>query len=316
MIPRPIIIDCDPGLDDAIALFLAMASPEALEILGITTVAGNVALELTQRNAGIVCDIAGRTDVPVYAGCAHPLKRELVTAESIHGASGLGEIEIVTPRRPVEERHAVDFIIETLLARPDDSTTLVLTGPLTNAATAISREPTITARISDIVLMGGAMREAGNYSPSAEFNFLLDPHAAAIVLECGRPITMLGLDATHQVQVSPAHRERIGRINNAPGRATREMLDFYSRKETERFGSAGAPLHDPCTVAWLLRPDLFATRQCNVTVETGSELTIGHTAVDFWGVTGRAANVAWVHEVDAAGFFDLLIERLGRYPAI
>ena len=316
MNPRPIIMDCDPGLDDAFALVMGIASPAELEILGSTTVAGNVPLELTQRNACIVLDIAGRTDVPVYAGCAHPLQRELVTAESIHGPSGLGEIEIVSPRRPVEDRHAVDFIIETLLARPEDSTTLVLTGPLTNAATAISRERAICARISTIVLMGGAMREAGNYSPSAEFNFLLDPHAAEIVLECGRPITMLGLDATHQVRVSPEHLKRIGTINNAPARATRDMLDFYTRKDTERFGSAGAPLHDPCTVGWLLRPDLFTTRQCNVVVETDSELTIGHTAVDFWGVTGRAANVAWVHEVDADGFFELLIERLARFPMV
>lgn len=314
MSTRPIVIDCDPGLDDAINLFLAMSSPEELEILGITTVAGNVPLELTQRNACIVCDIAGRADVPVFAGCAHPLQRELITAENIHGRTGLGGLEIAAPRHPVEDQHAVDFIIETLLARPDDATTLVLTGPLTNAATAIIRERKILGKIADIVLMGGAMREAGNYSPSAEFNILLDPHAAEIVLQCGRPITMLGLDATHQVQVSPEQQERIGRINNDPGRATSRMLDFYLRHDSERFGNASAPLHDPCTVAWLLQRDLFVARQCNVSVETRSELTLGHTAVDFWGVTGRAANVAWVYQVDAAGLFDLLIERLGRYP--
>lgn len=314
MSPRPIIIDCDPGLDDAINLFLAMSSPAELEILGITAVAGNVPLELTQRNACIVRDIAGHTEVPVFAGCARPLQRELITAENVHGKTGLGGLEIVAPRRRVEEQHAVDFIIETLLARPDDSTTLVLTGPLTNAATAIIRDRSIVGKIADIVLMGGAMREAGNYSPSAEFNILLDPDAAEIVLQCGRPITMLGLDATHQVQVSPAQRDRVSRINNDPGRAALAMLDFYLQHDTERFGSAGAPLHDPCTVAWLLQPELFVTRRCHVAVETQSELTIGHTAVDFWGVTGRAANVAWVYQVDAAGLFDLLIERLGRFP--
>jgi purine nucleosidase len=315
MSARSIIIDCDPGLDDAIGLLLAMSAPDELEILGITTVAGNVPLELTQRNACIVRDVAGRGDVPVFAGCARPLRRELITAEAIHGATGLGEIEIVTPKYPVEDRHAVDFIVETLRARPDESTTLVLTGPLTNAATAIARDREILRKISAIVLMGGAMREAGNYSPSAEFNFLLDPHAAAIVLQCGRPITMLGLDATHQVLVSPAVRERIARINNDPGRATRQMLDYYARHDSERFGGVGVPLHDPCTVAWLLQPGLFTTRDCFVAVETQSGLTAGHTAVDFWGVTGQATNVAWVYEVDADGVFDLLVEHLDRFPA-
>lgn len=316
MNPRAVIIDCDPGLDDAIGLFLAMSAPEKLEILGITTVAGNVPLEFTQRNACVVCDIARRSDIPVFAGCARPLQRELITAELIHGATGLGEIETIKPKHPLEPRHAVDFIIDTLRARPDGATTLVLTGPLTNAATAFVRERKILRKIAEIVVMGGAMREAGNYSPSAEFNFLLDPHAAEIVLQCGRPITMLGLDATHQVLVSPSVRERIGRINTEPARATRRMLDFYARNESERFGGGGVPLHDPCTLAWLLRPELFAARECFVAVETQSALTVGHTAVDFWGVTGRAANAAWIHEVDAAGVFDLLCEHLERFPML
>jgi len=313
MSPRPIIIDCDPGLDDAINLFLAMSSPEELDILGITTVAGNVSLDLTQRNASCVRDLAGRDDIRVFAGCSRPLQRELVTAENIHGKDGLGGIELAAPQRPAEDKHAVEFIIETLLALPDDSITLVLTGPLTNAATAMVKERAIVNKIADIVLMGGAMREAGNISPSAEFNILIDPHAAEIVLQCGRPITALGLDATHQALVSSEHRERIRRIDNDPGRATSKMLDYYMRHSTERFGAAGAPLHDPCTVAWLLRPDLFASKPCNVAVETRSELTVGHTAVDFWGVTGRPANVAWVYQIDADGLFDLLTERLDRF---
>lgn len=310
---RAVIIDCDPGLDDAIGLFLAMAARDQLDILGITTVAGNVPLEFTQRNARHVCDIARREDIPVFAGCTGPLQRELITAELIHGPTGFGEIDTITPRHPLESRHAVDFIIRTLRARPDNATTLVLTGPLTNAATALTRDREIRRKIAEIVVMGGAMREAGNYSPSAEFNFLLDPHAAEIVLECGRPITMLGLDATHQVLVSRAVRERIGRIDNEPARATRRMLDFYARTGSERFGDGAVPLHDPCTLAWLLRPELFAARDCFVAVETQSPLTMGHTAVDFWGVTPSMANAAWVYEVDAAGVFDLLIAHLERF---
>lgn len=315
MTPRPILIDCDPGQDDAINLLLAMSSPDDLDIVGVTTVAGNVPLELTQRNACLVRDIARRSDVPVFAGCSRPLQRQLATAESVHGKTGLAGIDIVEPRRSVEHQHAVDFIVEALLARADESVTLVLTGPLTNIAMALSRDPAILGKVAEIVLMGGAMREAGNYTPSAEYNVLVDPHAAEIVLQCGRPITVLGLDATHQVPATPERRERIRLIDNDAGRATASMLDFYRRHDTDRFGSSGAPLHDPCTVAWLLQRELFNTKRCNVAVETESELTMGHTAVDFWGVSGRAANVDWVYQVDANGFYDLLIERLSRFAS-
>ena len=306
-------MDCDPGQDDAIALLLAMSSPDELDILGITTVAGNVPLNLTARNARQMCDVAGRSAIPVYAGCAKPMRRELLTAENVHGNTGIDGVDIVTPKQPLAEQHAVDFIVNTLLAADKASVTLVPTGPLTNIATAIEKDASILASVEDIVLMGGAMREGGNHSPSAEFNILVDPQAADIVFRCGRPITVMGLDVTHQVLALAERRDRIRRIDNAAARATAGMLDFFNRHDTNKYSSLGAPLHDPCTVAYLLKPELFAGKVCNLSVETQSELTMGHTAVDFWHVTDRPKNVQWMYEVDADGFYDLLSERLGRF---
>ena len=313
MSKRRIIIDCDPGQDDAVALFLAMSSPDELEILGITTVTGNVPLELTQRNARMVCDIAGRSDIPVYPDCDRPMVRERITAEAIHGETGIDGIEVFEPTTPLQPVHAVDFIVETLLEADEDSVTLVPTGPMTNIGTAIDREPGILGRVRDIVAMGGAMREGGNRSPSAEFNMLADPHAADIVLRCGRPIVQMGLDVTHQVLSTRERVARIRSLDNPVALATAGMLGFFHRHDTKKYGSAGAPLHDPCTIAWLLEPELFETRLCNVTIETGSELTMGHTAVDFWHVTDRPRNVRWASGIDADGFYDLLVSRLARF---
>ncbi|MCH9004682.1 MAG: nucleoside hydrolase [Proteobacteria bacterium] len=312
MAPRPIILDCDPGQDDAVALFLAMSSPEDVGILGITTVTGNVPLELTQRNARMMCDIAGRPEIPVFAGCEKPMVRDAITAEYIHGDTGIDGMDVFEPQTPLQERHAVDFIVETLLAT--ENVTLIPTGPLSNIGTAIDRHPEILKNVSEIVIMGGAMREGGNRSPSAEFNILADPHAADIVLNCGRPITLMGLDVTHQVLSTRDRVARIRELNNPVAAATAGMLSFFHRYDTKKYGSQGTPLHDPCTVAYLLKPELFKTKACNVTVETESELTMGHTAVDFWHVTDRPHNVSWAYEVDADGFFELLTERLGRFP--
>ncbi len=313
MSKRPIIIDCDPGQDDAIGLFLAMSSPEELDILGVTTVAGNVPLALTERNARQVCDIAGRTDVPVYAGCSKPMVRDLVTAEKVHGKTGIDGIEIVEPKQPLENKHAVDFIVDTLNGAGQESITLVPMGPLTNLGQAFSQAPSILEKVEQIVLMGGAMREGGNISPSAEFNILVDPQAAEIVFRCGCPITVMGLDVTHQVLATPNRRDRIRAIDNEVARATVGMLDFFNRHDTVKYGSMGAPLHDPCTIAFLLKPDLFEGKFCNISIETESELTMGNTAVDFWHVTDRPKNATWMHAVDADGFYDLLIERLARF---
>ena len=310
---QSIIIDCDPGQDDAVALFLAMASPEELEILGITAVAGNVPLDLTQRNVRLMCDIAGRADIPVFAGCDRPMVRELLTAEKVHGKTGIDGVDIAEPTTPLQEMHAVDFIVESLRAAEDESVTLVPTGPLTNIGTVIDRAPDVLPKIRQLVIMGGAMREGGNYSPSAEFNILVDPHAADIVFSCGRPITTMGLDVTHQVLSTRARVERIRQLGNPVAKATAGMLGFFERHDSKKYGVEGAPLHDPCTIAWLLAPELFEGRFCNLSVETRSELTMGHTAIDFWHVTDRPPNVNWIYSVDADGFYDLLTERLARF---
>ncbi len=313
MAGRRVIIDCDPGQDDAVALFLAFASLDAFDILGITTVAGNVPLELTQRNARMMCDIAGVTDVPVYAGCNRPMQYELETAENIHGKTGIDGVDVFEPATPLAEGHAVSFIVDTLLDAEPESVTLVPTGPLTNVATAISREPDVLSRIREIVLMGGAMRESGNRSPSAEFNILVDPHAADIVFRSGRPVVAMGLDVTHQVLSTKPRVRKIARLGNPVAEATAGMLGFFHRYDTKKYGTEGAPLHDPCTIAWLLEPDLFSGKLCNVSIETESPLTRGHTAVDFWHVTDRPHNALWMHDVDADGFYDLLTSRLARF---
>jgi purine nucleosidase len=311
-VTQKVIIDCDPGQDDAIALFLAMASPDEIDLLGITTVGGNVPLELTQRNARMICDIAG-SDVPVYAGCAQPLRRPLRTAEYIHGATGIDGIDVFEPKAPLQEQHAVDFIVETLLAADDGEITLVPTGPLTNIASALDRDPAIVPKVRQVVLMGGAMREGGNRTPSAEFNILVDPEAADVVLSCGRPVTQMGLDVTHQVLATRERVARIRALGNPVADATAGMLSFFERFDMQKYAAPGAPLHDPCTVAWLLAPELFEGKLCNVAVETQSELTLGHTAVDFWHVTERPMNVNWIHRVDADGFYELLSGRLARF---
>lgn len=310
---RRVIIDCDPGQDDAVALFLAFASRDELDLLGITTVAGNVPLALTQRNARMMCDIAAVADVPVHAGAAGPLELRLETAEAIHGKTGIDGVDVFEPQTPLASEDAVSFIVATLMGSAPDSVTLVPTGPMTNIAAAIRKEPAVLDRVREIVLMGGAMREGGNRSPSAEFNVLVDPHAAEIVFGCGRPVVAMGLDVTHQVLSTRERVARIRALDNPVARATAGMLGFFHRYDTEKYGSEGAPLHDPCTVAWLLEPELFDGKLCNVTVETRSPLTRGHTAVDFWHVTDRPHNVLWMYSVDANGFYELLTERLARF---
>jgi purine nucleosidase len=312
---RSLIIDCDPGQDDAVMLLLAMASPEELEILGITTVAGNVPLELTQRNARLMCELAGRGDIPVFAGCARPMVRELITAEDVHGRNGIDGADIHEPSVPLQSRHGTEFIIDALSTSADRSITLVPTGPLTNIGRVLDQRPDLNKKIREIVLMGGAMREAGNMTPSAEFNILVDPHAAEIVLHSGVgvPLTIASLDVSHQVIVTRECLAALRAMRSPVAAATLGMLEFFNRHDIEKYHTEGAPLHDPCTIAYLLQPDLFRGKMCNVEVETESPLTLGHTAVDFWRVTDRPRNANWLHKVDAEGFFKLLLERLGRY---
>ena len=308
-----IIIDCDPGQDDAVALFLALSSPDELEILGITTVAGNVPLKLTERNARIICDIADSKKTQVFAGCSRPMLVNLMTAENVHGKTGIDGIDIFKPMTLLKELHAVDFIVETLKDAETDSITLVPTGPLTNIALAIIKDPSILNSIKQIVLMGGAMREAGNLSASAEFNMRVDPHAAKVVFECGLPIIVMSLDVTNKVLTSRERVREIESIGNSVSTATANMLKFFARYDSEKYGIDGAPLHDPCTIAWLLNQDLFIGKECNVRIETESPLTLGHTSVDFWGVEGNIPNATWMQDVDDDGFYDLLINMLRRF---
>ena len=308
---RKIIIDTDPGQDDAVAILLALASPE-LQVLGLTAVGGNVPLDLTARNARIVCELARRPDVPVFAGCDRPLARDLVTAEHVHGKTGLDGPQMAEPTMPLQDIHAVDFIIETLRAEAPGTVTLCPLGPLTNIATAFRRAPEIVARVQRIVLMGGAYFEVGNITPAAEFNIYVDPEAARIVFAAGAPITVLPLDATHKALTTADRVQAFRDLGTEVGRMVAAWTDFFERFDKEKYGSAGAPLHDPCVIAWLLKPDLFTGREINVEIEVDSPLTRGMTVADWWRVTDRPANALFIGDVDADGFFSLLTERLAR----
>ncbi len=312
MAPRKIIIDTDPGQDDAVAILLALASPEEVDVLGITAVAGNVPLPLTQKNARIVCELAGKTETRVFAGCDTPMARKLITAEHVHGKTGLDGPTLPDPTMPLQEQHGVDFIIDTLRSEPTGTVTLCPLGPLTNIAVALERAPDIAERIQEIVLMGGAYFEVGNISPAAEFNIYVDPEAAKIVFNCGAPITVMPLDVTHKALVTSARNNAFRAIGTPVGIAVAEMTDFFERFDKEKYGSAGAPLHDPCVTAYLIKPDLFTGRHINVEIETGSDLTLGMTVADWWGVTDRPANATFMGDIDADGFFALLTERLAR----
>ena len=287
MTPRQIIIDTDPGQDDAVAILLALASPEEVELLGITCVAGNVPLSYTTKNARIICELAGKTDVPVYAGCDAPLARKLVTAEHVHGRTGLDGPDLPDPHMPLAEGHAVDFLIETLRSHPAGSVTLCPIGPLTNIATAFKKAPDIVEKVQEIVLMGGAYFQVGNITPAAEFNIYVDPEAAGIVFAAGVPIVVMPLDVTHQVLVTRARNDAIRGLGTPVGTAVAQMTDFFERYDREKYGSDGAPLHDPCVIAYLIRPDLFSGRHINVEIETASDLTLGMTVADWWRVTDR-----------------------------
>ncbi|RMD49696.1 MAG: nucleoside hydrolase [Alphaproteobacteria bacterium] len=311
--PQPIIIDTDPGQDDAVAILAALASPE-LEVLGITAVAGNVPLELTARNARIVREWAGRPEVPVFAGCPRPLMRPLITAEAVHGRTGLDGPELFEPAAPLAEGHAVEFIIRTLRERPAGTVTLCTLGPLTNVATALAMAPDIAPRIRRIVMMGGAYFEVGNVTPAAEFNIHVDPEAAAAVIGAGIPLVMMPLDVTHKALITPARIAAFRALGNRCGEAVASMTSFFARHDRAKYGTDGAPLHDPCVIAWLLRPDLFEGREVNVVVETAGTYTAGMTVIDWWRVTDRPPNALVMNGIDADGFFALLTERIGRLP--
>ena len=310
--PRKIIIDTDPGQDDAVAILLALASPEDVTVLGITAVAGNVPLALTAMNARMICEVAKRPDISVFAGCDRPLAHDLVTAEHVHGKSGLDGSELPDPEMPLQQQHGVDFIIETLRAAPAKSVTLCALGPLTNIATALHRAPDIAANIQEIVLMGGAYFQVGNITPAAEFNIYVDPEAAEIVFKSGISIVIMPLDVTHKALVTAPRNESFRALGTQAGRTVAAWTEFFERYDREKYGTPGAPLHDPTVVAYLIRPDLFSGRHINVEIETGSTLTRGMTVADWWRVTDRPANAMFMGDLDADGFFDLLTTRIAR----
>ena len=312
MPPRKIIIDTDPGQDDAVAILLALGSPEDIDLLGITTVAGNVPLALTQKNARITCEVAGRPEIKVFAGCDAPLERPLVTAEHVHGGTGLDGPDLFEPTMALQDQHGVEFIIDTLRAEAPGTVTLCPLGPLTNIGAAFRKAPDIIDRVQEIVLMGGAYFEVGNITPAAEFNIYVDPEAARDVLASGVKITMMPLDVTHKALTSRARVQAFRDLGSRVGNFTADMLDFFERFDVEKYGSEGGPLHDPCVIAYLIQPELFSGRHINVEIETASPLTLGMTVADWWSVTDRPANALFIGDVDADGFFALLTERLGR----
>ncbi|HAX82366.1 MAG TPA: nucleoside hydrolase [Actinobacteria bacterium] len=309
---RKIIIDTDPGQDDAAAILLALAAPDDLEVLAITAVAGNVPLSLTTVNSLKMVELAGRPEVPVYAGCDRPMVRPLITAEYVHGKTGLDGADLPDPVTSLAPGHAVDRIIELVMSHEPGSITLCPLGPLTNIGTALAKAPEIAPRLAEIVLMGGGFFEGGNTTPAAEFNIYVDPQAADLVFRCGAPLTVMPLDVTHRALMLPRHLDRFAQMGTRLGTAVHGMLAFYERYDVEKYGMEGGPLHDPCVIAYLLRPDLFGGRQVNVAVEVESELTMGMTVVDWWGMTSRPRNARWMGSIDADGFFDLLVDRLSR----
>lgn len=309
---RPLIFDCDPGQDDAISLIMALSPDSGLDIQAITVVAGNTSLKKCYRNARMMSQICDRYDVPIYAGSDRPLKVPLATAEEVHGAEGLDGIEIFEPEVPKQSEHAVDAIIR--ICRNLENVVLVPTGPLTNIATALTQAPDIVDRISEIVIMGGARSEAGNITPSAEFNIYVDPHAADIVFNSKAQKTVFGLDVTHKALIRDAHVEKISALNTRMGTILSDMLSSgYAEYDRAKFGTAGTPIHDACTSAYLLNPDVFDFKSVGVRVETESPLSRGHTSVDYWQMTDRSRDTNWAVDVDADAFFDLMIDRIAAY---
>lgn len=305
----PLIIDCDPGVDDAIALLLAFAAPQ-LNLLGITTVAGNVPLSLTARNARQICELAQRSHIPVYAGCPRPLLNPLTTATEVHGETGLTGITLPEPTMGLQVLHGVDFIIDTVLNHPHPVTIATL-GPLTNLALAFIKAPQITHNIQQIIVMGGAITH-GNITPSAEFNIYCDPHAAHIVLSSDVPITLISLDVTHTVIATPERLQSLRDRNHPLCTVIADLLQDYGVYDQERYGFAGAPLHDPCVIAYLLAPQLFKTRPCPLSIELQSTTNLGRTTIDWYNISNSQPTVNIATHIDAVAFFQMLGDRIAQ----
>jgi purine nucleosidase len=309
---RDLIIDTDPGADDVVALLLALASPEELNVLAITTVAGNVRLDKTSRNARLAREWAGREDVPVYAGAPKPLVRTPIYAENIHGQEGLPGVTVHEPAKGLAEGNAVDYLINTLRKASPHSVTIAMLGPQTNLALALIQAPEITQGIKEVVVMGGAYFNGGNITPTAEFNLFADPHAAQVVLASGVKLTYVPLDVTHKILTSEQRLKQIEALNNGAGKLVKGILDEYVKADMVHYGLPGGPVHDASVIAWLLKPELFSGRQVNLVIDSRDGPTFGQTIADWYGTLGHDKNVFWVENGDAQGFFDLLSQRLAR----
>lgn len=315
--PRKIILDCDPGHDDAVAMLLAHGSPQ-IDLLAVTTVAGNQTLDKVTHNALVVGTIAGITGVPFAAGCARPLVREVETAGEVHGDSGMDGPAQPEPRIELDERHAVDLIIDTLMAHEPGEVTLVPTGALTNIAMAVRKEPRIVERVREVVLMGGGYH-TGNWSAVAEFNIKIDPEAAHIVFTESWPVVMVGLDLTHQALATAEVVERIERIGTAPAKFVRELMDFFAQAYRDNQGFDAPPVHDPCAVAYVIDTNVVRTVKAPVSIELRGELTLGMTVTDFRAPADADCHTSVAVDLDHAAFWDLVVdalERIGDVPEL
>jgi inosine-uridine nucleoside N-ribohydrolase len=306
---QPIVLDCDPGHDDALAILLAAADP-SLELVAITTVAGNQSLDKTALNARRICSVAGITDVPVAAGCDAPLVRPRIASPEIHGESGLDGPAFGAPTVPLDARHGVDVILDA--SRTHHGLVVVATGPLTNVATALARDPGLAQRLERVVLMGGAIG-LGNVTPAAEFNIGADAEAARAVFESGVPITMVPLETTHQALATPAVIERIAALDFPLARLCVDLLEFFAETYLRVFGFAAPAVHDPCAVAWQIDPSIVPTRHMRVDIETKAEFSYGRTICDLYGVTGREPNADVAVGLEVDRFWDLMIGALASY---
>ncbi len=311
-----IILDCDPGHDDAVAILLMLSSPNEIECLGITVCAGNVPLELTTLNSLKILSLANDKKTKVFKGCSRPLIRPLVTAEHVHGDTGLdtgsGKL-LPNPNKKAEDLHAVNFIIETLKKNPKKEITLVATGPLTNLAAALAMDPESFLRAKEIIIMGGAGFEPGNVTPAAEFNIYVDPFAAEAIFNCGLNLTMFGLDVTHQMIITKDRLKNIKESSVNIGEHVADFLTFFNSYDSKKYGWDGAPLHDPCTIAWLIKPDIFEGRRMAVSIETNNGPAYGRTIADWFDTTSDKKNVFVITKGNSDKFFDLINSRFKKF---
>jgi len=309
----PLIIDCDTGADDAIALLMAFSRPDAFNILGVCVVAGNAPLEYVQRNTRKICELAGRTDANVFAGCPRPMLRDPILATYVHGESGMDGCVLPEPVMPLQNKHAIEFLIETL-STASEKITLVITGPMTNLAIALIQRPEIADNIEQIIAMGGSIG-AGNITPAAEFNMYADPHAAYVVFNSGIKITLIGLDVTHQIASTPQRIQALRDLKTPVGHAAAGIISHGVKNDMEKFALVGRAVHDACTIAYLLNPGLFEVRPAKIQVETSSALTLGNTVVSTYPAHTEGVKTFVALDVKEDETFDLIFECLKRYEA-